>query len=144
MIRRRMTAACLMLAVSIVPFSQTMIRHNCPTMQNSSSNQALPNNAAEAWFAPNVTAKFNNVETISAANILVSTVGSVVTLSGNVASLAQEKHAVCEARRPYDQGREESAYQRPGCCRKTSIRRPEPHAVIQYEVNESLVIEHGL
>jgi hyperosmotically inducible protein len=73
---------------------QSRAAKRCDAMRNSSDNQTVPDKAADAWITTKVKSEFGTTKNIPATDISVSTVDSVVTLSGTVGSSAQKKHAV--------------------------------------------------
>jgi len=91
-IRNSLFATGLMLAFAAVPFAQASAQDAGGSMQQS-SNQTVPDKAADAWITTKVKSEFGTTSGVSATDITVSTSDGVVSLSGNVASQAEKAKA---------------------------------------------------
>ncbi len=92
-IRHGLYATTLVLAFAAIPFGQVAAQDAGARMQQSSENQTVPDQAADAWITTKVKSEFGTTKGIPATDISVSTHDGVVTLSGTVASQAQKDHA---------------------------------------------------
>jgi hyperosmotically inducible protein len=93
MIRNSLFATGLMVAFAAVPFSQAFAQEAGAQMEKTSDNQTVPDKAADAWITTKVKSEFGTTKGVDATDISVSTSDGVVTLTGNVATAAEKKHA---------------------------------------------------
>ena len=96
-IRNSMFATGLMIAFAATPFAQVAAQ-DAGTMQKSSDNQTVPDQAADAWITTKVKSEFGTTKGIQATDISVSTSDGVVTLSGSVTTAKEKMHAERVAR----------------------------------------------
>ncbi|WP_449427670.1 BON domain-containing protein [Rhodanobacter umsongensis] len=111
MIRNSLLATGLVLGAAVLPFGQVAAQNagtppsqqmqNPPPeqmqdsqqMQKASTNQTVPDKAADAWITTKVKSEFGTAKGIKATDISVSTSDGVVTLSGTVATEKEKMHA---------------------------------------------------
>ena len=90
MIRRTVLAAGLTAALALIPLSQAAAQDAGANGSMRSSNQTVPDKAADAWITTKVKSEFGTSKAVKATDVSVTTVDGMVTLSGTVGS-AQEK-----------------------------------------------------
>jgi len=94
MIRNSVFATGLMFVLAAVPFGQVAAQGAGSQMQNPSSNQTVPDKAADGWITTKVKSEFGTAKGIKSTDISVSTSDGVVTLSGTATSMHEKMHAV--------------------------------------------------
>ena len=91
MIRRTVLAAGLTAAFAMIPLSQVAAQDaDANGSMQSTSNQTVPDKAADAWITTKVKSEFGTSKAVKATDVSVTTVDGTVSLSGTVGS-AQEK-----------------------------------------------------
>ncbi|EIL92641.1 transport-associated protein [Rhodanobacter fulvus Jip2] len=90
MIRRTVLAAGLTAAFALIPLSQVAAQDAGANGSMQSSNQTVPDKAADAWITTKVKSEFGTSKAVKATDVSVTTVDGTVSLSGTVGS-AQEK-----------------------------------------------------
>jgi hyperosmotically inducible protein len=90
MIRRTVLAAGLTAAFAMIPLSQVAAQDADAHGSMQSSNQTVPDKAADAWITTKVKSEFGTSKAVKATDVSVETVDGAVTLSGTVGT-AQEK-----------------------------------------------------
>ena len=95
LIRKNLVAMGLIAAFAAAPLAQVAAQDSMP---KASSNQTVPDKAADAWITTKVKSEFATTKGVEATDISVSTRDGVVTLSGHVGSAAEKTKAEQVAR----------------------------------------------
>ncbi|HEX5305290.1 MAG TPA: BON domain-containing protein [Dyella sp.] len=90
LIRKTLVAMGLITAFAAAPLASVAAQDS---MSRDSSNQTVPDKAADAWITTKVKSEFATTKGVDATDISVSTTDGVVTLSGHVASAAEKVKA---------------------------------------------------
>lgn len=94
-IRNNLVAMGLIAAFAAVPLAPAVAQEG---MSKDSTNQTVPDKAADAWITAKVKSEFATTKGVDATDISVSTNDGVVTLSGHVGSAAEKTKAEQVAR----------------------------------------------
>jgi hyperosmotically inducible periplasmic protein len=92
MIRNSVFATGLMVAFAAVPFGQVAAQ-DAGSMQKSSTNQTVPDKAADGWITTKVKSEFSTTKGIKSTDISVTTDDGVVTLTGTATSNHEKMRA---------------------------------------------------
>lgn len=95
LIRNNLVAMGLIAAFAAAPLAQVAAQES---MSKGSTNQTVPDKAADAWITTKVKSEFATTKGVDASDISVSTNDGVVTLSGHVGSAAEMTKAEQVAR----------------------------------------------
>ena len=90
LIRKNLVAMGLIAAFAAAPLAQVAAQDSMP---KASSNQTVPDKAADAWITTKVKSEFGTTKDVSATDISVSTNDGVVTLRGMVTTQAEKARA---------------------------------------------------
>lgn len=95
LIRKNLVAMGLIAAFTAAPLAQVAAQDSMP---KASSNQTVPDKAADAWITTKVKSEFATTKGVDATDISVDTNDGVVRLSGHVGSSAEKMKAEQVAR----------------------------------------------
>ena len=87
--RKALSAAGLAAVLAAMPLAQTAAQ-DAGAMQKSSTNQTVPDKAADGWITTKVKSELATTKGIKSGDLSVNTTDGVVTITGTAAS-AQEK-----------------------------------------------------
>lgn len=90
--RKTLTAAGLAAILAATPLAQVAAQ-DAGAMQKSSTNQTVPDKAADGWITTKVKSELATTKGIKSSDLSVSTTDGVVTITGTATS-AQEKSRI--------------------------------------------------
>lgn len=90
--RKTLTAAGLAAILAAMPLAQVAAQ-DAGAMQKSTTNQTVPDKAADGWITTKVKSELATTKGIKSGDLSVTTTDGVVTITGTAAS-AQEKSKI--------------------------------------------------